>query len=1683
MESKTNEAHIFLSSVPGVPNPQGGSIFTSRHTPHSQIPVSHPPNYCVTGDNFTNSSIRPVIAKRKLSPPSHTANDRSMDGFSNGSPPKGVVLPSPAKRICPNNVQPEMRPVASAVHNIVPNQNPPAPLVNNIQSGQQSDILISSAEAVLVQQQQQPSLPPVVPEFGLSSADRIEQVIDDVLAKACSDEPHDDVFCLPQRTREFIPLPSPLNQESTPSSSLHTSPPLSPSCSPRLISPAFPNSINSSNNMVKTTQQFSRSGSVDHIQRPPNNTQSDVLQRERMRLQNSRSINMQLPSGKPPPQSAVAMLMKPPGTVDNVDTVSSFIQSTKAPIQSGYFEQPDINISVAPIQQPQQQQVCSVPPRQILSKVPLAVATEAKILPAQQQQSDMMQKQQQVQMQQQQQMMQQSHQNPNLQPRVFTYISQRQVCDPTSTNATVFTLQQQQQQQVRPTNISSNPPIAVKKDSMVEFTNQSSYPPPPPPPPPHGSIIPNGIFPSAIVRPQQQPPGIAPIHPMQYLDVSPKPTSSLAVIPPRKRPPAAKRKKSPVNNPALLSPGPKIATNVPMGYIRSPIVASQGLDFNQQQHQVQIVPPPPQQRVNSSQEAMNKLFYFDSKKFLSDPALEAFSSSLPPSGSPSVCPILPSGEESWINSCGVKYESSGFSLKALIPSGDDNDRISSRLEEAYLHQSLPNIVSHPTVRPPTIRSTRTPTDVSTRVCPSPEPLTLDNRMKSLWTNLRNADSVPAISKSSTDSASLLSMLKTPCSPRERPTECRSPHLQLYHIPNTCLLKAPRNSTSDAKENNPDVKTSSSDSVKPESRVIFSASTPINSSVDLVGLVRMLCVEIGINQNNMSIVGGEIVIRNPTGSEHSEQQIREFGNRLRSHFSTVSVRFESVLTPTPTAKTSESCEVSSQMKWLTELQKEKADDPNLQSSLGNKYKEESLSVFTVSNATRQAGEKCQICQKVVPLDSGIQIKWEELSASKSITLGSEQDYFAFCGESCSEVFGQFLNSHIPTTTSTNPQEPQQQVNTNAIPSENSNPVTAQSETRHPQQQLVTGGVSNSLILLQPMSHKSLKSQTCGRKISNLSVSSKRKVSPKQKRWRDTRWRIYRSDPYHVRKFAPVPVHASNDDSSVPRVLYQVVRDNEIIDSRCCILCSSRGDGTPNTTERLLCLGADRWVHLNCALWCFDIYESLSGSLHKVDECMNRALKTVCSHCGKTGAGLPCYNPRCNLVYHVPCAISVGCMFFNDRGMYCSSHQPKDHHSMRLSSLTVNRKVYVTRNENDQVADIVRSENSPCCIRVGSLTLYNVGQLLPHQIESEHFHTQKYIYPVFYSATRIFWSMRCPGRRSLYRCEIKEQDSRPLFQVTVTDKGFPDVVLQSFNCTELWREIAKKVQQLRRESGFIQNFPHLICGEEMFGLSEPNVLRAIESLPGVDNLIDYAFHFGRLQLIRNMPLAVNPSGCARSEPSFLTSMRRRRAYANSHEFSPKKAVYPHFRSPGRQMSGPPSISSSTSDPFNRIPIDLTTKNSTLVNWCQQYRKLKTECRSNVVFGRSRIQGFGMFAAQDLEPNTIVIEYIGELIRPVLADRREKEYEARNRGIYMFRLEADTVIDATMCGGPARYINHSCEPNCFAKYVHFDNEGHIVIITKRKVEKGEELTYDYLFDFEDQTSRIPCLCGAVNCRKWMN
>eukprot|EP00937_MAST-01D_sp_MAST-1D-sp2_P003528 g3528.t1 len=120
--------------------------------------------------------------------------------------------------------------------------------------------------------------------------------------------------------------------------------------------------------------------------------------------------------------------------------------------------------------------------------------------------------------------------------------------------------------------------------------------------------------------------------------------------------------------------------------------------------------------------------------------------------------------------------------------------------------------------------------------------------------------------------------------------------------------------------------------------------------------------------------------------------------------------------------------------------------------------------------------------------------------------------------------------------------------------------------------------------------------------------------------------------------------------------------------------------------------------------------------------------------------------------------------------------------------------------------------------------------------------------------------------------------------------------------------------------------------------------------------------------------------------------------------------------------------------------------------------------------------------ISPQSLVIEYYGEYLRNKMADIKQERYERRRIADYMFRVGEDMILDATFKGGRARFINHSCDPNCIARIIKYPRgENRIFIISKRAIHPGDEVTYDYQFDIEEE--KIPCLCGAPNCRGTLN
>lgn len=176
----------------------------------------------------------------------------------------------------------------------------------------------------------------------------------------------------------------------------------------------------------------------------------------------------------------------------------------------------------------------------------------------------------------------------------------------------------------------------------------------------------------------------------------------------------------------------------------------------------------------------------------------------------------------------------------------------------------------------------------------------------------------------------------------------------------------------------------------------------------------------------------------------------------------------------------------------------------------------------------------------------------------------------------------------------------------------------------------------------------------------------------------------------------------------------------------------------------------------------------------------------------------------------------------------------------------------------------------------------------------------------------------------------------------------------------------------------------------------------------------------------------------------------------------------------VSAPVSVSVAGSD-LSAVAI-----NSKLIS---EYRTFKASPRKTIV-RRSRVQGFGLFATEVIPQHEIIEEYAGSLIRPILTDDKEKEYDAQGKGTYMFRIDDAVVVDATIEGNVARFVNHSCDPNCNSKIVAIPGlDKKIVIYAKREIRPGEELTYDYCFAVEKDTQKIRCTCGAKNCRGSLN
>ena len=130
-------------------------------------------------------------------------------------------------------------------------------------------------------------------------------------------------------------------------------------------------------------------------------------------------------------------------------------------------------------------------------------------------------------------------------------------------------------------------------------------------------------------------------------------------------------------------------------------------------------------------------------------------------------------------------------------------------------------------------------------------------------------------------------------------------------------------------------------------------------------------------------------------------------------------------------------------------------------------------------------------------------------------------------------------------------------------------------------------------------------------------------------------------------------------------------------------------------------------------------------------------------------------------------------------------------------------------------------------------------------------------------------------------------------------------------------------------------------------------------------------------------------------------------------------------------------------------------------------------------SEIHGTGVFAKTKVPKGKKVIEYVGEKITKKESERRSIALIEKNHGsetdgaVYIFEVNKHRDIDGNIPENTARFINHSCEPNCEPDVI----KNRVWLISTRKIKEGEELSYNYGFDLDGYEDH-ECKCGAKKC-----
>ncbi|KAJ2375217.1 hypothetical protein IW150_002667, partial [Coemansia sp. RSA 2607] len=151
----------------------------------------------------------------------------------------------------------------------------------------------------------------------------------------------------------------------------------------------------------------------------------------------------------------------------------------------------------------------------------------------------------------------------------------------------------------------------------------------------------------------------------------------------------------------------------------------------------------------------------------------------------------------------------------------------------------------------------------------------------------------------------------------------------------------------------------------------------------------------------------------------------------------------------------------------------------------------------------------------------------------------------------------------------------------------------------------------------------------------------------------------------------------------------------------------------------------------------------------------------------------------------------------------------------------------------------------------------------------------------------------------------------------------------------------------------------------------------------------------------------------------------------------------------------------------------------SYCMNRRFQKRQYAKVRIIDAGR-KGYGMQALEDLDIGSFVMEYIGEVVTSSEFRKRAAVYQSEGiQHHYFMSIGNNKIIDATRKGCIARFINHSCGPNCVLQKWMVGGAIRMGIFVEKPIKRGEEITFDYKFERMSGSEPQPCYCGSPQCK----